>query len=57
MDHDDGLSDVGLDNGWYSFDRRAGRYDREASQKVIQNLCKKRVTLDWTPMCTVIALK
>jgi hypothetical protein len=57
MDHDDGLSDVGLDNGWYSFDRRAGRCDREASQKVIQNLCKKRVTLDWTPMCTVIALK
>ena len=32
--HDVRLSDVGLDNDWYSFDRRPDSCNRETSQKI-----------------------
>jgi hypothetical protein len=40
MNHDDGLSDVGLDNSRRSFNHLADRHDGEASKKVTQNFAK-----------------
>jgi hypothetical protein len=36
MTRDDGLSDVGLDNSWRSFDSLADYRDRKTAEKVIE---------------------
>jgi hypothetical protein len=50
MNHDVRLSDVGLDNPWYSFDRRPDRCHRETPQKMMQKFPKDCSTLEITPI-------